>query len=73
MPKEVNVGDRIRFIYDLNLLQLGSCNRYMKRILKQDDWFYITSLQREIDKTGIEIDTLTLEKFLRTDRDGKSE
>jgi hypothetical protein len=44
----------------------------MKRILKQDDWFYITSLQRDIDKTGIEIDTLTLEKFLRTDRDGKS-
>ena len=73
LPKEVNVGDRIRFVYDLNLLQLGSCNRYMKRILKQDDWFYITSLQREIDKTGIEIDTLTLEKFLRTDRDGKSE
>ena len=72
LPKEVNVGDRIRFIYDLNLLQLGSCNRYMKRILKQDDWFYITNLQREIDKTGIEIDTLTLEKFLRTDRDGKS-
>ena len=27
----------------------------------------------QIDKTGIEIDTLTLEKFLRTDRDGKSD
>ena len=44
----------------------------LKLLVKKDDWFYITNLQREIDKTGIEIDTLTLEKFLRTDRDGKS-
>lgn len=72
LPKELNVGDRIRFIYNMDMLVNGSCSKYMYKVLTQDDWFYITELTRNINKTGIETDSIKLEKFLRTERDGNN-
>ncbi len=69
IPADVNVGDKIRLDYDFDEYQLGSCSNYMKKLIALDDWWYITKLSRSWDRNGVEIGTLTLEKFLRIDRE----
>lgn len=69
LPYDVNVGDKIRFIYDNSLLKLDGCSNYEKKILRLDDWFYITSIEYNFDKNGIETNTLSLEKALYIDRE----
>lgn len=73
LPKDINVGDKIRFIYDMESLGVEECSNYMKKLLKNNDWFYITKLARDIDSSGLEIGELTLEKYLRIDREGKQQ
>ena len=69
IPADVNVGDKIRLDYDFDEYQLGSCSNYMKKLIALDDWWYIAKLSRSWDRNGVEIGTLTLEKFLRIDRE----
>ena len=69
IPSDINVGDKVRFIYDNFIYKLEACTSYMKKILKLDDWFYITAIHYNIAEDGKEIDELTLEKYLYTDRD----
>ena len=45
----------------------------MRKLLTNDDWFYINKMNRHIDSNGMETGELTLEKFLRIDREGKQE
>ena len=73
LPQDLNVGDKIRFIYDLNQFHIEECSNYMRKLLTNDDWFYINKLNRHIDSNGMETGELTLEKFLRIDREGKQE
>ena len=73
LPKDLNVGDKIRFIYDMNQFHIEECSNYMRKLLTNDDWFYINKLNRHIDSNGMETGELTLEKFLRIDREGKQE
>lgn len=71
LPADLNVGDKIRLDYDFDEYQLSSCGRYMKKqITLGNDW-YITQIGRKWDKNGNEIGSLTLEKFLRIDREVK--
>lgn len=72
LPPDLNVGDRIRFVYDNSLYINDACSSYMKKILSMDDWFYITKMSYEIDAVGSEVDTLVLEKQLRIDREVQS-
>lgn len=72
LPNDVNVGDKIRLIYDNSLYINGACSSYMKKILSMDDWFYITKISYEIDEVGTETDTLVLAKQLLIDREVQS-
>lgn len=69
IPNAINVGDKVRFVYENDLFILEACSNYTKKILAYDDWFYVTKIEYSIDETGGEVDTLTLSKELRIDRD----
>lgn len=66
IPVDVNVCDKVRFLYDNEVL-MTKCTPYLKHILSLDDWYYLTEIQYESQNGGV--DTVTLEKFLVTDRD----
>lgn len=69
LPKDVLAGDRIRLLYDNQLFKLDNCSNYFKKLLAYDDWFYITSIQYNIDQDGTEYDEVTLSKWLKTERE----
>lgn len=66
VPVDVNVGDKVRFIYDNFILKL-ECTPYQKYIMGMDDWYYITAVDYDSHNGGV--DTVTLEKELYIDRD----
>lgn len=70
IPVDLNVGDKVRFIYDNLILKL-ECTPYQKYILGLDDWYYITAVEYDSQNGGV--DTVTLEKELYIDRDIKNE
>lgn len=72
IPVDVNVGDRVRFIYDNSIWNLDACSNYWKKILSYDDWFYITSIEYNFDSLEHETNRITLEKFLRIERETKN-
>lgn len=69
LPEDLTVGDRVRLLYDNRRLIVEECSNYLKKILLLDDWFYITSIQYVIDQNGVEKNTVTLEKFLKVERE----
>lgn len=69
LPADINVGDRVRFIYDNSIYVQAECSNYMKKILHADDWFYITHISYNFGINGYETDSVTLEKFLYIDRE----
>ena len=69
MPPDVNVGDKIRVLYDNRIWHLEACSNYWEKILTMDDWFYIEKMTWDIDATGKETNTLTLVKYLKIDRE----
>lgn len=73
LPSDIAVGDKVRFLYDNSLYIMEACSSYMKRILAYDDWFYVTHITYEIGTNGVETNTVTLEKYLKIDRDTRNE
>lgn len=73
MPADVSVGDKIRFIYDNTLLKVEECSNYLKKILSEDDWFYVTRIEYIFDKNGAEYNRVRLEKYLKIERDSTNE
>ena len=71
LPPEIQVGDKIRFIYQNHMWMFEECSDYYKYILGYDDWFYITRIGYDITKKETETNTLTLEKYLKIDRETK--
>lgn len=69
IPADVNVGDKIRLDYEFDEYQLASCSNYIQKLITLDGDWYITQLGRKWDENEHEIGTITLEKFLRTDRE----
>lgn len=69
MPPDVNVGDKIRVLYDNSIWNLEACSNYWKKILRMDDWFYIEKMSWDIESDGRETNTLTLVKYLKIDRE----
>lgn len=68
IPNDINPGDKVRFIYDNSVYILDACSGYEKQVLAFDDWFYVTHIDYDISEDGTEVDTLTLEKYLKLDR-----
>ena len=69
IPCDLEVGDRIRFIYDNKIWNLDACSSYWKKILTMDDWFYVTHIDYDYDQYGNLTNRLTLTKWLRIQRE----
>lgn len=69
LPSDLNVGDRVRLLYDNRIWNIEACSSYWKKILSYDDWFYITAITYDIDEVGVETNTVTLAKWIRIDRE----
>lgn len=69
IPNTINPGDKVRLLYDNNIYILDACSNYEKKILSLDDWFYVTHIDYDIEEDGTEIDELTLEKYLKINRE----
>lgn len=69
MPPDVNVGDKVRVLYDNKIWNLGACSNLWKKILHMDDWFYIESMTWDIDETGKETNEITFTKYLKVSRE----
>lgn len=69
LPTDLNVGDRVRLLYDNRIWNLDACSSYWKKILSMDDWFYITAIAYNIDEVGAETNQVTLAKWIRIDRE----
>lgn len=66
---DINVGDKVRLLYSNELLINGMCSNYMKKIMTVDDWFYVNKISYNIEPDGTEVDTVTLSKTLKIDRE----
>ena len=69
IPCDLEVGDRIRFIYDNNIWNLEACSSYWKKILSMNDYFYVTAISYNYDEYGNLTNTLTLAKWLKVERE----
>ena len=69
IPCDIEVGDRIRFIYDNKIWNLDACSSYWKKVLSYNDWFYITAITYNYDEYGNLTNELTLAKWLKIERE----
>lgn len=69
IPCDLEVGDKVRFIYDNRLWQMDACSSYWKKILNMDDYYYITRIEYEYDQYGNMVNNLTLNKWLKIERE----
>lgn len=69
IPCDLTVGDKIRFRYNNKLWKLDACSSYWKKILFEDDWFYVTAITYNYDEYGNLTNELTLTKWLKIDRE----
>lgn len=69
IPAEINVGDKVRLLYDNGIWKLEECSKYFKRVLTENDYFYITKIEYSIDSNEVETNTLTLSKNLKIERE----
>lgn len=69
LPNDIAPGDKIRLIYDNNILIQDDCSNYLKKVMKIDDWYYILSIDYDFDETGGETNTIKLGKYLKIERE----
>lgn len=69
IPCDLEVGDRVRFLYSNKLWNLDACSSYWKKILTMDDAYYISRIEYEYDEIGNLTNNLTLTKWLKIDRE----
>lgn len=69
LPKDINVGDKVRFVYTNKIWNLGACSNYWKKLIQKDDIYYITKIEYNIDVGGAETDTITISKQLKIERE----
>lgn len=72
IPNDVRVGDKVRLAYDNYIYKLGKCSNFEKKIMSQDDYFYVTQIEYTYGEGGGEIDSVTLEKQIKVDRETKN-
>lgn len=69
IPCDLEVGDRIRFLYDNRIFHLEACSSYWKKILSLSDLWYVTAITYNYDEYGNLTNELTLAKWLKVDRE----
>lgn len=73
IPCDLEVGDKIRFLYDNKIWNLDACSSYWKKILSMDDMFYVTAISYNYDEYGNLTNELTLTKWLKIERDSSNQ
>lgn len=63
-PVGINVGDKLRLQYIDKILKVTNCTKYYKKLLKIDDYFYISSINMTVGVAGHTTFLLTVEKFI---------
>ncbi len=71
IPVDVNVGDKVRLIYDNGIWKLEACSNYEKKILTENDWFYLLSVSYNISGDLSETNEVTLAKELKVERESE--
>lgn len=69
LPSDLLAGDKVRLVYDNSIWEQMPCSNRWKKIMKEDDWFYITHITYNIDEYGNEWNELTLTKWLKIERE----
>ena len=69
IPADLNVGDRVRVLYDNRIWEIAECSSYWKKLVAMDDYYYITRIEYEIDENGVEFNRLTLSKWIKIERE----
>ena len=69
IPCDLEVGDKVRFLYDNKIWKMDACSSYWKKILAYDDYFYVTAITYDYDQYGNLTNQVTLTKWLRIDRE----
>ena len=69
IPPDLLPGDKVRLIYDNEIWNIEACSSYYKKILAEDDWFYVIRTEHDIDENEVETNTLTLCKWIKIQRD----
>ena len=69
LPCDIKPGQYIKLLYDNQILKFDKCSNYMKKVLTLNNDFYITSLSRILHKDGSITGQLTLNKYLRVERE----
>lgn len=69
LPCDIKPGQSIKLMYDNKILKFDKCSNYMKKVLTLNNDFYITSLSRILHKDGTITGQLTLNKYLRVERE----
>lgn len=69
IPCDLEVGDKIRFIYDNDIWNLNACSSYWKKMLSYDDLYFVTAISWNYDEYGNLTNELTLTKWLKIDRE----
>lgn len=73
LPSDIMVGDKVRLIYSNDIWNLDACSNYFKKILSMDDWFYISSIEYNIEPDGTEVDRITLTKWMKIERETQND
>lgn len=73
LPADINVGDKVRFIYDNKIWNLDACTNYWKKILTYDDWFYVQKIGYTIHGDLSEVNSIVLTKYLKVEREGNNQ
>ena len=69
IPCDLEVGDKIRFLYDNSIWKMEACSSYWKKMLSYDDYWYVTAIKYNYDQYGNLTNELTLTKWLKIERE----
>lgn len=69
IPPDLLPGDKVRLVYDNSIWNIEGCSSYYKKILAEDDYFYVIKTTHDIDENEVETNTLTLCKWVKVDRE----
>lgn len=80
LPNIINVGDQVRLIYDSSLWNLEACTNYWKKLINinnevgvSDSWWYVTRVNYRIHGDLSEVNSITLAKMLKVERESDNQ
>ena len=71
LPPDLLPGDKVRLIYDNEIWDIEACSSYYKKVLSENDYFYVLGIDYSIDENEVETNTIRLCKWLKIPRDSQ--